>query len=352
MEEDKKVKSRLNYIDILNILACFCVVWLHCNGVVHTYSNARYWSTALIIEVIAYWAVPIFFMITGATLLNYREKYDTKTFFKKRLKRTMIPFLVWSLIVLIWKCETNRYIIQKFTVSNIISIFLNNSMEHIYYFFINIFAIYMTIPILSLFTKDRKNRKYMWYMVILAFITRSFLPLVCKMTGIKWNSNLETPLVGKYLIFVLLGYLLSTEDIKKRNRIIIYILGFLSMLLRYIGTYYLSTREGRINKMFFGYEHFTSVFLAIAVFIFIKNIKWDKVFSDKILNKYIPKITSCSLGIYLIHQIVRTYEVKIFDIDVRSIWWRTIGTVVTYIISLIIVLVIKKIPKINKILVP
>lgn len=54
MEENKKLKSRLNYIDILNILACFCMVWLHCNGTAHTYANERYWTTALVVEVVAY----------------------------------------------------------------------------------------------------------------------------------------------------------------------------------------------------------------------------------------------------------------------------------------------------------
>lgn len=291
-------------------------------------------------------------MITGATLLNYRDKYDTKTFFKKRIKRTLIPFLIWSVIILVWKCSTNRYMIKEISLSNIISIFLNHSMEPIYYFFINIFAIYMSIPILSLFTKKEEYRKYLWYMVIVAFITKSVLPFICSITGIKWNNNLEIPLVGKYLIFVLLGYLLATEEIKKRNRYILYGLGIMSAIIRYVGTYYLSTRDGVINKSFWGYEYCISVLLAVAVFVFVKHIKWNKIVSETILNRYIPKIASCSLGIYLIHQIVMAYEIQIFEIDTRSIWWRTIGALSTYFIALILVLIMKKIPKINKIIVP
>lgn len=148
------------------------------------------------------------------------------------------------------------------------------------------------------------------------------------------------------------GYLLSTEEISRKNRIIIYILGIAVALIRYIGTYYLSTRDGKVNTLFFGYEHFTAVLLAVAVFVFIKNIKWDKIINEKILNKYIPKIASCSLGIYLIHKVIMYYEMRIFDIDARSIWWRTVGAIVTYIISLALVLIMKKIPKLNKILVP
>ena len=36
----------------------------------------------MVVETLAYWAVPVFFMITGVTLLGYREKYSTATFFK------------------------------------------------------------------------------------------------------------------------------------------------------------------------------------------------------------------------------------------------------------------------------
>lgn len=73
--------KRVVYFDVLNILACFCVICLHCNGIVHTYTQTSAWAQSLAVEVICYWAVPIFFMLTGATLMNYRSKYDTKTFF-------------------------------------------------------------------------------------------------------------------------------------------------------------------------------------------------------------------------------------------------------------------------------
>ncbi len=30
---EKTNKERVLYYDVLNILACFCVIWLHCNGI-------------------------------------------------------------------------------------------------------------------------------------------------------------------------------------------------------------------------------------------------------------------------------------------------------------------------------
>lgn len=77
-------KKDTRYITVLSVLSSLAVVFLHTNGcfwggVGH---NAR-WISANIIESLFYFAVPIFFMISGATLLDYRKRYDTKTFVKK-----------------------------------------------------------------------------------------------------------------------------------------------------------------------------------------------------------------------------------------------------------------------------
>lgn len=77
-------KKRLLYIDILNIIACMCVIFMHCNGIAHQYSDTTAWRQSMVIETIAYWAVPVYFMISGATLMDYRDKYLTRVFFKKR----------------------------------------------------------------------------------------------------------------------------------------------------------------------------------------------------------------------------------------------------------------------------
>lgn len=79
----KENNKRIVYYDILNVLAIIAVVALHCNGIVHNFSTnyKRAWMTSLIVECICYWAVPIFLMLSGATLMKYREKYNTKTFF-------------------------------------------------------------------------------------------------------------------------------------------------------------------------------------------------------------------------------------------------------------------------------
>ena len=151
-----------------------------------------------------------------------------------------------------------------------------------------------------------------------------------------------------------LGYLLSTQDIKKKHRIIIYVLAIIGVLFRYISTYILSKQAGEVIKITWSltntYASWHSVLLACAVFVFVKNLKIDeKIKQNPKIVGLLKKISSCSFGIYLIHKIVIYYQVKLLNINIESWQWRTIGIVTTYIISLGFIYILKKIPIVKKI---
>ena len=96
-------KGRNLTFDVINILACIGVVSLHHNGLVHTYKPGPGWVQALVIECLFYCSVPIFMLLSGANLLGYKERYDTKTFLKKRVIRVVVPWLFWSAVFLAWR---------------------------------------------------------------------------------------------------------------------------------------------------------------------------------------------------------------------------------------------------------
>lgn len=90
MEKQKK-EYRLEY-DLMNILSCIAVVALHVNCKVWAYSQNAYWYRSLLVTSLLYWAVPIFVMISGATLIDYRKRYDTVTFLKNGLPEPWCHF--------------------------------------------------------------------------------------------------------------------------------------------------------------------------------------------------------------------------------------------------------------------
>ena len=86
-------------MDLLNVIACFAVVMLHCTTTVFANSGDTEWHLDVLFQSICIFAVPVFFMISGANLLGYREKYDTKTFFVKRFRKVVFTLVVASIIV-------------------------------------------------------------------------------------------------------------------------------------------------------------------------------------------------------------------------------------------------------------
>lgn len=87
MGNQSNESTSIFYITVLNVISALSVVGLHTNGCFWEFSRERWWFTANIIESVLYFAVPVFFMITGATLLDYAKRCDTKTFFIRRLKK-------------------------------------------------------------------------------------------------------------------------------------------------------------------------------------------------------------------------------------------------------------------------
>ena len=94
---------------------------------------------------------------------------------------------------------------------------------------------------------------------------------------------------------------------------------------------------------------FHSIIWACSVFVFFKYLNLEKFKNNSKFCKIIKKISSCSFGIYLIHLIVKYYETNLLSLNIYSWEYRTIGIITTYLISLLIIIILKKIPIIKKI---
>lgn len=341
-QKEKKNQSRILYFDILNIAACLAVIFLHHNGIVHSFKDTLAWRESLIVECAFYWAVPIFLMLSGANLLNYRSKYDTKTFLKKRFIRTVIPWLFWSIVMIFWKAYTGDFVFENHSFSYLMDLILNYKIETKYWFFGALFACYLAMPVFSLLCN---NRKILWYVAGVNFILLSCLPALKVWTG--WHWDLDVPIAGSLIIYVLLGYLLATQTFNKKQRWMIYIGGLTGFMFRYIYTYVLSVKNGTTDVSIKGYRMFHAVLLAVAVFELAKNIRWEKYLPDVVIRK-LPLISSYSFGVYLIHSIVMYYEQNILHIAKEGYLWRIAFVPCTYCVSVIIVYLLKKIPFVGK----
>ena len=349
MENNKKY---ILYFDLLNIFACFAVVALHVNGAVHTFAKTRNWVSCMFIEALFYFAVPVFFMLTGATLMNYRKRYGTGTFFKKRLLKTLVPFIIWSIIGICWSVfYTNGMTISDInTPAKFIGAVINCKGMGIYWFFPALFSVYLTIPLFSLVDDDKRIGKkgIFTYLILVYIVLNVLLPFVCRLTGIQWNSALNAVSCGGYVVWFLIGYLLANTDINKKFRMLIYILGLIGFFMYFYLTVQNSFKTGRFDKTYAGYMNIPAIFMGTAVFVLFKYGKWNLIDKHEKAVRFVRNLSSASFGVYLIHYYLKDFSIRHFGIDPRSTLYRIVGTFIIYGLSVIIVRVIQKIPVIRK----
>ena len=339
MEPDKKAaRERSVTFDVMNILSCIGVIALHHNGLVHTFHEGPGWVQALVIECLFYFSVPVFMMISGANLMGYRERYGTKAFLKKRFVRTVIPWLFWSVVFLFWNIRLGEIKSEGLTAGSAIDMILNSKVMSVYWFFPALFMCYLTIPVLS---AVRKSRKLLWYVTGVLFLYYAVKPLAATFLDIKWN--IDAPLGAGLLIFVVLGYLLTTKPPEKRARIMLCAAGAACVIFRFVYTLILSEKAGVTDTSIKGYSQFHSVFYACAVFVLLSRVPWDRILPEW-LKKRLKDISACSLGIYLIHRMVMRYEGALLGLGNGDFLWRSLCVVLTYAVCLGIVAAIRKIP--------
>lgn len=334
-----ETNQRLLYIDALNIAACFGVVALHCTGKVFAFDSSKEWFFSMFLQALFHFAVPVFFMVTGATLLNYREKYTTKEFFKKRFHRTVLPFLIWSCIMLVYQIAIGA-MQMPIGPRSFLNLFLNNEIQYIYWFFYTIIGMYLAMPLLSLLAK-KENIKTVKYFLILFFVIRAVFPLI-RYFGIQISQFFEVPGIAGYFGYVLMGWYLNRAVFEKRTRILFYGAGILSLFLMFFGTYYFSKNDGATNVFFMDYFSICTMTLSCAVFIFMKHLKY-KESNARVLQLF----SRASLGIYLlqmipINELYRRYPSNSIPFVIAEI-------IFIYFTCFIIVAVIQKIPGVRKI---
>lgn len=342
METRSNESSNLFYITVLNVISTLAVVGLHTNGCFWEFSKERWWFTANIIESVLYFAVPVFFMITGATLLDYTKRCDTKTFFIRRLKKTVIPFVFWSLVALLFQIYFFKRISWNvITIDYLVDGVLNTKFNSLYWFFPPLFGLYLSIPLFASLEKSKKIA-VLKYLAGSCFLLNCLIPFLLTVFKIKIHFPIVIVVGSGYLLYLILGYLFNRLDFSKTEKGIIYLLAFLGLLLHICGTYFLSMEAGKIIGTYKGYNNVPCILYSIGIFLFVKeNVRRLNTVSIRggleLLNDY-------TFSIYLLHWFVMSLLIRAFHIDTHSIVYRVGGIFLVSIICVCITWVIRKIP--------
>lgn len=109
-------------------------------------------------------------------------------------------------------------------------------------------------------------------MSIIIFIAISLLSFICKILNLKYNNSLSVSIGGGYILFILIGYLISHYELSINQRKCIYFLAIFGFLMYILGTNFSSFSQGKIIQTFKGYMNVPSVLYSTGVFTFFKVI--------------------------------------------------------------------------------
>lgn len=343
--------ERINCIDVANVLSALAVVFLHVNVCFWNFKDKDsliWWKSANIIESLFYFAVPVFFMITGSTLLDYDKRYGLKEYIKKRIVKTLIPYIIWSIIGLSFNVFVLKVInISDLSIEYILKGLVENSFVGVYWFFTALFCVYLSIPLLSAVKSEKKIIIYS-FISVLSLIINIIIPFIINVFSVDLNFEGYQVTVGSgYLFYVLTGYIICKIDIKRSIRIFIYMMALVGLALQIIGTYKMTVAQGEIIRTYKGYTNLPCVLYSIGIFVFIKYISVK-------LNDFIilifRNLSGYTFGVYLIHiYLIRGVE-RYLRIDNTNLKYRLFAPFAVFFITVGMCWVIKKIPVVKNII--
>lgn len=354
MSEKVTKQERIFYLDILKVIACLAVIFIHTSDHVFLMTQPSYFSWQLTNFFVSFArvSVPIFVMISGALFLNTnRPKIDLKRLYLKNILRLLVAYIFWVIFYAGYGFYMANGGISFGDTLKILGDAITNPMYHLW-FVPMLIGIYCFLPVLQTITKN-SSEKEIRYILILFFIfgilKKSFSnfvygPLIYINTIFgRFSVDMLTGYVGYFL----LGYYLTAYTLEKKSRIAIYILGIISFITCVAVTGIWSVKAGKGITYLYEYQFVTTFFTSMAVFVFGKHVI-SKIKLNDMLKKTVTNISNASFGIYLVHIAVLSKSLAILGANMPLTINIICVELVTFLISLLITNIIQKIPYINK----
>ncbi len=335
-------KPKIAYLSLASVIAAISVIAIHTNGCFWTFSTDHYWFTANILECVFYFAVPVFFMITGATLLDFYDKYNLSKYFSKRIKKTVIPLVAWTFIGIayrIWVAHniqssdvTPRFVLDGLTRFNIVNL---------YWFFGPLFCAYLCIPVFAAVPREKKNQVFL-YIAIASLVFNVAVPFVNNVFALDIACPLSLSVGSSYLLYILVGYLLSHNDINFKFRLLSYLLAVAGLLTHMIGTYKLSMASGQINGLYKGYVNIPCFFYSVGVFIAIKYV--SSYIKNGMFWKFVNWVGGYTFPLYLMQWFFMDLITRFTHINTYSLYYRLGAPIPITIAIILVTYLLRKIP--------
>lgn len=349
---DKLAKDRILYADILRTLTIYAVFIIHVCGV-RWYSTVGTgeWYVLNTYMTMLRWCIPIFFMLSGIIVLDPAYNLSIKKLYTKSLPRLVCALVFWSILYRTLSPITSMILnIKDVTMDDWQKIYTEiifGTPWHHLWFMYAIIAVYILAPLIRVFTAHA-DKKHYFYFLILYFVFGSVIPKI----NAAYNVHISIGVyeLYSYTGYFIAGYFFAKYDLTSLQKKILYIAGTLTLIYILSSSTYWGT-QGQLSTQYFENMGPYTMIIAFFIFVLFKNVISNSTTINKYQNnRYITLLANCGLGIYLVHDF---FNILLNLLNVNTGTFPAILSVpllalFVYLASLGVILVIRKIPVLNK----
>ena len=303
-------KTKIIYLEILRILAIFGVVFCHTEsfGVHHyveTANGFNFWMGIFFASVVQY-CIPLFFMITGAVLLNREE--SIAYVYKHRVLKIAIVTVLASLMQYLWMYR-GHWDSMKFK-GFLRLLYEGNTAAPLWFLFAYL-SLLMVLPFLQRLVKVIPDNRWFLYLILLWSLFHDLMTIPEYYLG--WNhTRLDLPILETYVLACMMGYFVEHRSgdlfYKKKNiLVLIGVSGLLTILSMYVN--YTTLTESRYVTMG---SLFAPVY-ALTVFVIVRYVCHVRKIPE-LLQKAVCFAGAGTFGTYLIEIQLRTFFFPVFEV--------------------------------------
>ncbi|MDE7137550.1 MAG: acyltransferase [Ruminococcus sp.] len=242
---------------------------------------------------IGHFAVPCFFMISGALLLNPKKEISSEKLFKKYIFKYALSLLVFgSGFALLELLFDNRNFKAIYIAKAVVNVLQGKTWNHMWYMYA-LLGVMLVLPILKLITQNFNSRQVR-NLIIVSMVFLSVITYFEKQ--FSFDFAVDFPVSSVYCIYMLMGYYFSANEVIKDKKIHILIISLCSIL--FVADGYLVMMKDTNYDFAAYYSPFVALF-SCSVFCLFKQAMNNE--SNGKIAKIKNSLSECSFGIYIIH---------------------------------------------------
>ena len=340
--------KNIQWLETLRTLAMLGVIIIHVSTPVvkMTYGKSmEFWWIGNIMDSAVRFSVPLFLMLSGATMLG--KEYKLVEFYQKRFWRVLLPFLFWMVIYWVYRWMVLDLKVQPHEPYPIfrwgIDLFLKEGISKHFWYIYMILCIYLFVPFIG--KRVQKLNLSAISFILTGWIILTFACKTIPLNLYNWSGEYLSKFLGYFLYtgYLLLGYYLCKLTIGSISfRIYAFIVFILSMISSAGFTYFFSKDAHHLDLSMYNYLTINTIIQSIAIFILVKNSS----IKNQYISRFLDTISNYSYGIYLVHILVIGifFQNGIFWTMAHPLISIPLLTVMTLFTSFIIIYLLRKIP--------